>query len=468
MNKLDEHTIAVQQVQEQMQVFYAKEQKVKIYHGTTNSIRAQKFESGKYVDVSKLNRIIEVNQTEKYVLVEPNVPMDTLIEATLEYGLIPPVVMEFPGITVGGGIQGGAGESSSYKYGLFHATCLEYELVLGNGERIIASPTQNPDLFFGTACSYGSIAIVTLVKLQLIPAKSHVHLTYETTRNFEDTVTLLQNKCSDETLDFVDGIIFSRERGVILSGRFSDEKELPIKTFRKSNDEWFYIHADDISRQHDVYEEIVPIRDYLFRYSRGAFWVGRHLFTYLRIPFTRLSRFILHKALNARTLYRGLHATNISQQYFVQDICLKEEAVIKFLQSIDQTLHIYPLWLCPLRTDRKSKFSPNYLDTKLVINVGVWGDIPRNYDNFIKQNKDVEKITIDLKGRKVLYAHAYYDRSDFWKIYDLEWYRALREKYFSHTVFPDIYDKTKVTEKYKPTIVLGILRALRSAKLPTE
>ena len=43
--------------------------------------------------------------------------MDRLVESTLKYNLIPPVVMEFPGITAGGGFAGTSGESSSFKYG---------------------------------------------------------------------------------------------------------------------------------------------------------------------------------------------------------------------------------------------------------------------------------------------------------------------------------------------------------------
>ena len=73
---------------------------------------------------------------------------------------------------------------------------------------------------------------------------------------------------------------------------------------------------------------------------------------------------------------------------------------------------------------------------------------------------------MELRGRKVLYAHAYYSRDEFWKIYDHAWYNALRAKYFANPVFPDIYDKTKVVGKYKPSIFVGIRNALRSHKLP--
>lgn len=47
--------------------------------------------------------MLQFNAAEKTVLVEPNVPMDKLVEATLAQGFLPKVVMELPNITVGGG-----------------------------------------------------------------------------------------------------------------------------------------------------------------------------------------------------------------------------------------------------------------------------------------------------------------------------------------------------------------------------
>lgn len=465
MKKHKQHISDVHNVCRQMKEFFERKQKVKIYHGSTNSTRAQKFEKGKYIDISKLNRIIEINPCEQYVLVEPNVPMDRLVEETLQYNLIPPVVIEFPGITVGGGVQGGAGESSSFKYGLFHDTCLEYEMVLGNGEIITVSPIQNDDLFYGTACSYGSLGIITLVKLHLIPVKKFVHLTYYTTNSFDESVNLLLRK-SNENIDFIDGIIFSKSRGTIMAGNFSDKKDLPIVTFSNRSDEWFYIHADKISKRHKKHEELIPIKDYLFRYDIGGFWVGRYAFTLFNVPFTKATRYIFHKLFNARILYRILHSTNISQQYFVQDLSLPRKNILEFLKFIDIRLYIYPLWLCPLRPGRNDRLSPSYLDTDLVINVGAWGEVEKGYSNFVQMNHNVEDKVTEFHGRKVLYAHSYYSQEQFWKIYNQSWYLALRNKYFASSVFPDIYDKIKVTEKYKKSILLGIWKAIHSSKLP--
>src|SRR5207248_4707989 len=56
--------------------------------------------------ISNFNDVLEVNTEDMYALVEPSVSMDRLVKATLEYGLLPPVVMEFPGITAGGAVNG--------------------------------------------------------------------------------------------------------------------------------------------------------------------------------------------------------------------------------------------------------------------------------------------------------------------------------------------------------------------------
>ena len=460
-----QHDSYLKKTQDQIRFFYSQNQKVKIYHGSTNSTRAQNFEKDKFVDVSQLNHVVEINTKEQYVLVEPNVPMDKLVEATLEYNLVPPVVMEFPGITVGGGVQGGAGESSSFKYGLFHDICLEYEIVVGNGEVFTVSPTQNPDLFYGTACSYGSLGIITLVKLRLVPAKEFVCLTYHNVKSFDEALSLTKKKVAKK-VDFVDGIMFSKKLGTVMVGNFSEKQNLPISTFCGASDEWFYLHASKISKHHEEYEELIPIRDYLFRYDRGAFWMGLFVFRFFKLPFIKIIRSLGDKLFKTRKIYQLLHATNLSQRFVVQDISLPENGALRFLEFVDRELHVYPLWICPLLPGKNSKLSPSCLETNLVINVGVWGEVQREFSQFVKINRDLENEVINLKGRKVLYAHAYYTQDEFWKIYDLAEYNSLREKYFATSVFPDIYTNTRVFEQYKPSVWRGLWKFLRFPKLP--
>ncbi|MBI4086026.1 MAG: FAD-binding protein [Candidatus Liptonbacteria bacterium] len=462
------HAADLDSISNQLKEFYAQKKKVRIYHGSTNSTRPQKYKKGEIVDISQLKRIISIDREKKYALVEPNVPMDALVEKTLKFGLVPPVVMELPGITVGGGIQGGAGESSSFKYGLFHDTCLEYEIVLGNGDVIQTSREKNSDLFWGTACSYGSLGVITLVKINLICSKKFVHLAYHRVGSFSEAISTIKKNAA-KSVDYIDGIMFSKNLGVIMIGNLEDtSKNLPVSTFLNAADEWFYLHAEDKIKKFTKYEEVIPIKDYLFRYDRGGFWTGWYGFNIFKMPFNRFTRFIFNPLFKARNLYRYIHTTNSSQEVFMQDISFPRETVTQFIEFVSYFLHIHPLWLCPLKPGENDKLSPAFSSADLVIDVGIWGPIDKSKD-FIEINREIEKITKKFGGRKVLYAHQYYTPEEFWKIYDLKWYNGLRKKYHAENVFHDVYEKTRVSGTYKRSIPKGLLSVIKSPfKLPVS
>jgi delta24-sterol reductase len=113
---MEAHSKAVDTISASVQRFYARKEPFRIYHGSTNSTRHSQFRRDRMVDTSGMVNVLKVDVERKTALVEPNVAMDGLVEATLQHGLLPPVVMEFPGITVGGGFAGTSGESSSFKY----------------------------------------------------------------------------------------------------------------------------------------------------------------------------------------------------------------------------------------------------------------------------------------------------------------------------------------------------------------
>lgn len=113
---MDGHNQAVDVIAANIRKFYHRKEPFRIYHGSTNSTRQSQYRRDKMVDTSAMAHILKIDTEKRTALVEPNVPMDSLVEATLHYGLIPPVVMEFPGITVGGGFAGTSGESSSFRY----------------------------------------------------------------------------------------------------------------------------------------------------------------------------------------------------------------------------------------------------------------------------------------------------------------------------------------------------------------
>lgn len=107
---MNAHETAVATIAAHVRQFYKRKEPFRIYHGSTNSTRQSRVQRDKMIDTSSLSHILKVDVERMTVLVEPNVPMDCLVESTLQHGLIPPVVMEFPGITVGGGLPAHPGK----------------------------------------------------------------------------------------------------------------------------------------------------------------------------------------------------------------------------------------------------------------------------------------------------------------------------------------------------------------------
>ena len=451
---MQQHEKRVARLAKQLKSADTSRRKVKIFHGSTNSTRVPDTTGHTVLDTSGLSHIIEINEKERYVLVEPSVELDILVAATLPYGLVPPIVMEFPGISVGGGIQGGAAESSSFKYGVFHETTLEYEMLLGNGEVVRTSRKQRPDLFWGTAGSYGSVGIITLVKLRLVSAEPYVKLTYDRVNSSTQALQRIDEAVHNDSINFIDGILFSEDKGVVMTGAFASSADGPIARFTRRHDDWFYTHAGKVCARHERYEEYIPITDYLFRYDRGAFWVGRFGFKYLKLPFNRLTRAWLDPVMHTRYLYKVLHKTDVSQRYFVQDIVMPKDKIPSFLTYIEKKLSIWPLWLLPMHASREpmDNFGLAYAGTKseYIMDVGIWGEIgTKSFEAFKQINREVEDELLSFSARKILYAHSYYPRQTFWKIYDRASYEKLRKKYHAEGVFDDIYDKVTVTEEYK-------------------
>lgn len=396
--------------------------------------------------------------------------MDRLVEATLEYGLVPPVVMEFPGITVGGGYSGTSGESSSFKHGFFDQTINWVEMVLANGEVVKLSRIENADLFHGAAGAMGTFGVTTLVELQLQEAKKFVETTYWPVSDMNEATKKLQEATNDPELDYVDGIMFSKTEGAIITGRLTNENaydRIPVQTFSNPKDPWFYLHVKDaISKSREPTTEAIPLAEYLFRYDRGGFWVGASAFDYFYWPFNKFNRWFLDDFLHTRMMYTALHASGQSQKYVVQDLALPYSTAKQFVDYTDEAFGIYPLWLCPLKQCPLPTMHPHSSDyeadgsLKQMLNIGLWGHGPRKYKDFVAKNRDLEHKLKELRGMKWLYAHTYYDEDQFWEMFDRKWYEGLREKYDA-TSLPSVYEKVKVDVKAEDRKNRSLLGAVK-------
>ncbi|KAG5981625.1 hypothetical protein E4U55_002737 [Claviceps digitariae] len=474
------HDQAVQSIAVQVKSFSQRRQPFRIYHGSTNSTRTSQRRADNTIDTSRLDNVLSVDTTKLTALVEPNVPMDQLVKATLEHDLIPPVVMEFPGITVGGGFSGTSGESSSFRHGAFDATMESIEIVLADGTITTASKVDKPDVFWGAASAFGTLGVVTLLEIQLKPARKFVELRYCLSRRADETVWKMRRACNEEANDFVDGIVFDAHTALLCCGRMTDVMPpgvLKTRTFSGRKDPWFYIRAREVQKElvkkktrmlkemtkgieslDDIVAleslemvDYIPLVEYLFRYDRGAFWVGKYSFRYFLTPFNRITRFLLDGFMHTRVMYRAVHKSGLADYYMVQDVGVPFDRTAEFQAWLHDTFNIYPLWLCPLRIRRDDPNSAYGLhsefadpDTPDLVNFGVWGPLTgQSRRAVVEMNRALERKVQELHGKKWLYAHAYYTEDEFWRNYDRQSYDELRAKYGA-TYLPSVFDKVKV------------------------
>jgi len=476
---MDRHRAAVGKIAATVRGYFERQEPYRISHGSTNSTRPARRAGVRTVDIGALSHVLSVDVAARTALVEPNVPMDRLVERTLAHGLVPPVVMEFPGITVGGGFAGTAGESSSFRHGFFDASVNRVEMVLADGEVVDVKPEgERADLFRGAAGAVGTLGVTTLLELRLMEAKKFVRTTYRRTTSVAEAIKVVREEVARPENDYVDGILFSKDHGVIITGSLTDEKPADVKpqTFSGAGDPWYYLHVKDqtsspearLAKPEDEFSVVdyIPLAEYLFRYDRGGFWVGASAFKYFwMVPFNRLTRWFLDDFLHTRMLYRALHGSGESTRFIVQDIAMPFETAERLVDYTAKELDIWPLWLCPLKRQAPPTFHPFTTPAaaaaaepsdsspapaaagEMMLNVGVWGWGPRSPAKFVAANRALEAEVRSLGGMKWLYAHTYYAADEFWSMYGGRgWYDALREKYKA-TALPSVWDKVRVDEQ---------------------
>lgn len=367
---------------------------------TSNTLRKGCYKKNlNQINLSSFNEILHIEGD--FAWVEPKVTIFQLVQETLKWGMIPAVVPEFKSITVGGAIMGAALESSSFRYGQFNDSCLEYELLLGDGSQITASANEHADLFYGMSGSYGSLALLTAVKIQLIRSKPYVVIEHK--ENFPD-----------QGPHFCDGIAFSKDEIITMEGEMVNTATKPITGS-------FFKHLLKRPKQ-----SCLAIEDYLFRFDKGAFWMGKHL------PFGM--------SLPSEKLYRYLHRMPAAWQekyFLIHDFYAPRECAKKVFDQFAEKTKIYPIWLCPVKGTLTSQILAPHFGKNSFVNIGIYGKLKHSASLSTKLEKDI----LTFGGRKMLYSLNYYSEATFNQEYESEQYKLLRKKYHAESAFPRLFHK---------------------------
>jgi delta24-sterol reductase len=342
----------------------------------SHSIRDQAYKTGlQAIDVSALNRVLEVDPDRGVVVAEGQVTMGELVKATLARGFVPAVVPEFSQFTVSGLINGEGIQSSSHRYGLFTHTVVAIEVVLADGSVMTTTADRQPDVLAALAESLGTLAIVTSATIRMVPAKPWVLCTYRRFRSLPEYVAAFSASLGEA--DFHEGMNFGPRGYVLATGVFVDAPgDRAVFDPDHAGGEYFYQHVRSAAGQRDVTHEVIATGAYLTRLQRGMWWLMECHSDFPLLSETAWGRGHMDRV--ARDLYTKTGFASQDLTTAERDRCLINQDMgvtlgqlrdaIEWVQS---RLQVYPLWNCAVRLpdDERRRLGADYL-----VDVGIYGE----------------------------------------------------------------------------------------------
>jgi glycolate oxidase len=170
---------------------------------------------GVVLALSRLNRILEVDEENLLAVVEPHVITGDLQKAVEAVGLFyPPDPASLTTSTIGGNVAECAGGPRAFKYGVTKRYVLGLEAVLASGEVIHTGGKSvknvvGYDLTQLLVGSEGTLAVITKVILRLVPlppTQVTLRATFPTIRSAVQAVTnLIRARVVPSALELIDG-----------------------------------------------------------------------------------------------------------------------------------------------------------------------------------------------------------------------------------------------------------------------
>ena len=100
--------------------------------------------------------------------------------------------------------------------------------MLSDGSVIWCDKSNYQDLFEAIPFSYGTLGVLVSVNIDIIPYKPYLKHTYYPVSSLEELVCVFERETSDSSVDTVEGIMFSKDKAVIMSGKFVDKIKVPL------------------------------------------------------------------------------------------------------------------------------------------------------------------------------------------------------------------------------------------------
>ena len=420
------------------------EGEVRLHKGLSHLFRDRLRPQSAKLDVRAFDQVLDIDTATGTIDTEGMAAYQNLAEAAFTRGVLPTVVPQLKGITIGGACAGLGIESSSFRYGLAHETVDEMEILLAEGDTVICTPTNDySDLFFGFPNSFGTLGYALRIRAKTTPAKRVVELTHIRYADSNAYFSALADWCRRPDIDFVDGVVFGRGEHFLCVGRFVDEAPYT------SDYTYLQIYHRSISERKRDYLNTL---DYIWRWDTDWFWCSRQF--YAQNPIVRrlvgrkrLNSVFFKKAIDWQPAYRMRQMTRkLSSAYrelVIQDVDVTVDKAAEFLDFLLHEVGLLPIWICPFRAyDPCRRFPLFPITDALYVNFGFWDQkvttVAHQRGHF---NRLIEHKLAELGGIKSLYSDSYFDPDAFRAIYGGAAYGKLKSRYDPKGRLSDLYRK---------------------------
>ncbi|CAI5496326.1 unnamed protein product [Closterium sp. Naga37s-1] len=363
-----------------------------------------------------------------------------------------------------------------------------YEIVLADGTLVRATrDNEHADLFYAIPWSQGTLGLLVAAEIRLIPVKEFMRVTYTPVRGTlrEMTQAYIDSFCPrdgdqdnpDKVPDFVEGMVYTRSEGVMMTGRYASREEAtrPGNVINNCGwwwTRWFYQHATDAFTRGE-FVEYIPTRQYYHRHTRSLYWEGK-----LILPFGDqwwfrvLLGWMMPPKVSFLKLTQGEAIRNYyHERHVCQDMLVPLYKVADALELNEREFEVYPIWLCPHRLfmhpmRQMINPEPGFWDhrqqgdtaaAQMFTDIGLYyapGAVMRGEEfDGVAAVQRMEKWLIENASFQALYAVTELNERDFWRMFDVSLYAACREKYQAVGTFMSVYYKSKKGRKTEAEVM---------------
>lgn len=124
-------------------------------------------ERGILLDLGSLDRILSTDPSAPAVETQAGVTWETLVRSVVPQHLIPPVLTNNLGVTIGGTLSVAGLGVASFHHGAQGDNVLEIEAVTGAGDIVVCSPTTETEVFDAVRSGLGQFGVITRARLKL-------------------------------------------------------------------------------------------------------------------------------------------------------------------------------------------------------------------------------------------------------------------------------------------------------------